>query len=338
MIVISKSQNQKPLGFALVVTLSLMVLLTVIAVGLLTLSAVSLRRGSLASASAEAQANARLAMMLALGELQKEMGPDMRVSVEAAMFDSNKDSETIDGVDQPHWLASYESWGSWLNAPYENPFSGDTLTIQDTYTPKREKMFRRWLLSLPEGMSENDSAPVNLNNWDDSNSVILVGEGSLGDTADTSPEKVTRAYLNRIGDTGRSAWWIGPENHKAVINRAKQPRGLGMADWESAQGDTAEVGVGALPGLNALDAAADVGDKLITRQSLRPAGIDEDIVQENFFDLTAAKPGCPRQRAHRTPKKGPEPAFERTQIRPAPALQLQSRNGRPGAIHPPDES
>lgn len=105
-------------GFALVVTLSLMILLTLIAVGLLSLSAVSLRSSSQGNAQAEAQANARLALMMALGELQKEMGPDMRVSAESALFDSDKDTEAIDGVAQSHWLASYDAWGDWLNASY----------------------------------------------------------------------------------------------------------------------------------------------------------------------------------------------------------------------------
>ena len=61
----------KSRGFALVVTLSLMILLTLIAVGLLTLSSIALRSSSEESAMATVRANARLAMMLALGDLQK---------------------------------------------------------------------------------------------------------------------------------------------------------------------------------------------------------------------------------------------------------------------------
>ncbi len=278
-------------GFALVVTVSLMVLLAVISVGLLGLSAVAMRSSSLGTAQAEAQANARLALMMAIGELQKELGPDMRVSAEAAVFDRDPDTETVEGVEQPHWLASYESWGSWLNASYENPASGETLTIQDTYTPEREKMFRRWLVSLPEDMSGNVAAPSNLSGWDDGNSVVLVGEGSLGDAARTSPEQVTRAYLQAVGDTGRNAWWIGPENHKARIDLAKQPRSLDAAGWETAHGDTAEVGVGALPGLDALDSDESLSGKLITLPTLRPAGTDAEVVGKHFFDLTATSRG-----------------------------------------------
>ena len=278
-------------GFALVVTVSLMVLLALLSVGLLGLSAVALRSSSQGTAQAEAQANARLALMIAIGELQKEMGPDMRVSAEAAVFDRDPETEAIEGVDQPHWLASYESWGNWLNASYENPATGETLTIQDTYTSGREKMFRRWLVSLPEETSGDVDAPLNLNGWDDGNSVVLVGEGSLGNAAGTNPERVTRAYLNAIGDTGRSAWWIGPENHKARIDMASRPRQLDADSWETAHGDTAEVGVGILPGLDALDSDTSLSEKLITLPTLRPAGTDAELAGEHFFDLTASSRG-----------------------------------------------
>ena len=75
-------------GFALVVTLSLMILLTVIAVGLLSLSAISLRGSSSSVAQAEARANARMALMIALGELQKHAGPDQRVTTNGTFVGS----------------------------------------------------------------------------------------------------------------------------------------------------------------------------------------------------------------------------------------------------------
>ncbi|MBC8127335.1 MAG: hypothetical protein H8M99_09375, partial [Gloeobacteraceae cyanobacterium ES-bin-144] len=90
-------------GFALIVTLSLMILLTVIAVGLLTLSTISLRASSNASAMAAAQANARLAMMLAIGELQKHAGADQRVTGRADILDAASPN--------PAWTAVWNSKG-----------------------------------------------------------------------------------------------------------------------------------------------------------------------------------------------------------------------------------
>jgi len=274
-------------GFALIATLSLMILLTLLAVGLLSLSAVSLRRGTQAAAQAEAQANARLALIIALGELQKEMGPDMRVSAESALFDTNKETETIEGVEQSHWLASYDSWGDWLNATYAPP--GDSpLKIDATYEPRRAKMFRRWLLSMPLNAETQINAPDTLA-WDNSNSVVLVGEGSLGKSS--RPDQITRAYLTPIGKTGKHAWWIGPENHKARIDMAKKPRTLNMDEWQTAQGNTAEVGVGALAGMEKLDDDASLCGKLITTQTLRAAQVAEEKVKHHFFDLTANSQG-----------------------------------------------
>src|SRR6187551_1134834 len=70
-------------GFALVVALMLMVLLLVLAVGLLSLSSISLRSTSQGDAMHTARANAQLALQLAIGELQKHAGPDQRVTANA---------------------------------------------------------------------------------------------------------------------------------------------------------------------------------------------------------------------------------------------------------------
>jgi type II secretory pathway pseudopilin PulG len=99
-------------GFALVVTLSLMILLTVIAVGLLSLASISLRSSSQGSALATARANARMALMLAIGELQKQAGPDQRVSGNASLVEAPQNPNwtgiwrTDQKGSQPNWLVS----------------------------------------------------------------------------------------------------------------------------------------------------------------------------------------------------------------------------------------
>ena len=96
-------------GFALVITLSLMVLLTVVAVGLLSLSAVQLRATGHGQAMAEARANARLSLWMAVGDLQRAMGPDGRISVPAEQSLPAGAAET-----SPHrqWTGVYEAWNA----------------------------------------------------------------------------------------------------------------------------------------------------------------------------------------------------------------------------------
>lgn len=110
-------------GFALIVTLTLMILLTVLAVGLLSLSSVALRSSSQGKAQAEARSNARMSMMLALGELQAELGPDRRVNGPAAV-----DEGAL--PEHGQWLAVYDAWSA-----------------EEPRRPEASARFRRYLVS-----------------------------------------------------------------------------------------------------------------------------------------------------------------------------------------------
>ncbi len=293
----SKSLSKKKRGFALISTLMLMVMLSLLAIGMLSLSSVTLRSSKQDSAQMEARANARMALMIALAELQKEMGPDMRVSANSAILDTDKNTTEVEGVDQAHWLGSYNSWGDWLTSRYQLPNGGDTLSISDTYISGRKPMFRRWLLSLPEERAADLNSPVESSEFlDEKNSVILVGEGSLGESPAT--HELTRAYLLPVEEDtgnehpeGRYAWWVSPENQKALISRAKNPRTLAVDQWQTSQGDTAEVGIGGLTGLTDIDNNSELSKKLFSYQTLAAAQANSEVVREYYHDLTSNSEG-----------------------------------------------
>ncbi len=176
-------------GFALVVTLSLMILLTVIAVGLLTLASVTLRSSSQGESTAAARANARVALMIAIGELQKEMGPDSRIS---APHDAGN---TAPGG-QPHWTAVYDAWVSPPGAA-ETPQS-------------RAPKFRGWLAS---GANQASGGPAGT-----ADMALLVGPNSLSAGASTGDEiRVPMHAVSGGTQRGRVAWWTADEAVKAKI-------------------------------------------------------------------------------------------------------------------------
>ncbi len=191
------SKAAQPRGFALVATLSLMILLTILAVGLLSLSAVSLRSSTQGNAQAEARANARLALMLAIGELQKQLGPDQRISITADQRTEpgGDGSTTSSAPGKRHWTGVFDSWPA-------------------TQDSRPDPVFRSWLVSGENQSPSDAETPAG-----GPDSVELVGAGTLG----TGEGKVSvPATKFGTGDKAvRLAWWVGDQGVKAAI--ATQP-------------------------------------------------------------------------------------------------------------------
>jgi Tfp pilus assembly protein PilX len=174
-------------GFALVVTLSLMILLTVIAVGLLTLSSISLRSSSQGEAMATARANARMAMMLALGDLQKSAGPDQGVTARADVLDTTDPTKS-------KWTGAWNMKGPNATPP----------------TPTGPPV---WLVS--GNAPANTGAAPTQTNITSKTAVRLVGTGSV-DTSVAGNEIIVD--LHTVKTDGALGWWVGDEGVKARIN------------------------------------------------------------------------------------------------------------------------
>ena len=298
------SKQTSSRGFALVVSLSLMVLLTVVAVGLLTLSTVSLRSTSQAAAQSEARANARLALMLALGELQKTMGPDQRVSASGDIVaDSN--------VKNPHWTGVWNSWqagstasGTDAKSEHSTIAGAPNSGMAPTYETRREDHFRSWLVSLKPEEATQVSSPASLSlaglisPAKDTSAVRLVGAGSLG-TASNEDEYVNARLLTvqtrSSGSTpsNRYGWWVGDESQKARIMedsylsttaansaekifRAQAPGSTGTTTVKGLENLTTDRQLKGLPSLKSLD-LVDVNPKRGAKD-IKPA--------ENFHSVT----------------------------------------------------
>ena len=226
----------QPAGFALVITLTLMVLLTVLAIGLLGLSAIELRSSNHAGARSVARANARLALMLALGDLQKHAGPDTRITATAGTLGDSLPRPQLAGV-----------W----NARKLNPTSPDGADRQTDAAKAAD--FRKWLVSHAEPSATRDQefpkSPA-------SDGTLLLSRKVVGD-----PLQEVRADRVELGNTpggtasGGFAYAVFDEGVKARANLGRETPTGNLGKLATA------LGGGQMPGLDRIDgltvAAAD---------------------------------------------------------------------------------
>jgi len=121
-------------GFALIATISVLLLLTLVAVAFLSLASLTVKTSRFEWAQEEARANARLGLMIAIGELQRDLGPDQRISVSASILDENPDTLAINGV-------SNQQWTGVISSVYEQNRNGSPFT--------RNMRARSFLVVLP---------------------------------------------------------------------------------------------------------------------------------------------------------------------------------------------
>lgn len=199
-------------GFALVSSLIVMSLLVLLAMGMLGLASISLRTTDVSSAQATAQANARMALLIAIAQLQEHAGPDQRVTAAADLLGETTNS---------HWV------GVWNTTFNDNPAmplvagheaAGYFTDLRST-SPElrnsawRERQLRGWLVSGSEPSPSGTSA---------ADMVELVGTGTIGNSAPDG-ERVTAPYVEILDGArhiGGYAWWIGDESLKARVDVA----------------------------------------------------------------------------------------------------------------------
>jgi hypothetical protein len=206
-------------GFALVVTISLMVLLSLLAVGLLGLSSISLRGSSLASARAEARANARLALTLAIAELQRQAGSDTRITAPADLLD--EENPPLTGV-----------WRSWEGTNHETRgnFAGRPIAPDYDLKEKPESergRFVGWLVSGTETGSKIENADGLVRTEPFTRSVPMLAQGTLG----ADDRRQVHLEPLELDGRGAMAWWVSGENQKARLPQPYEPDDDEAGPW-----------------------------------------------------------------------------------------------------------
>ncbi|MEM9235848.1 MAG: hypothetical protein AAGB14_03655 [Verrucomicrobiota bacterium] len=257
------------------ITISMMVLLALLCVGLLSLSTVALRSSSNASAQSTAQANARLALEMAIGELQKLAGPDQRVTARADILDENVSNPRLTGV-----------WESWEMDPNEPP------SQSDYDSTGKDAKFLGWLASIGD---PDDAASVDLAEQQVSSPVTLIGEGTLG--ANAAQEDQVQAEKVMLDDeAGSLAWVVLDEGVKARVNTPHEDDATAYGNRMAQLGSGVRPRTEWIPGLSGLQRedfeidSTGFGEvsKSISRRNLELAGetLGGEATADAFAELT----------------------------------------------------
>ncbi len=268
-------------GFALIATISVMVLLVMIALAMLSLSTIELRSSQNGRAMAEAQANARMGLMLAIGKLQQHAGSDMRITANADVLD----------VSYPPALGVWRSWegsnnqltGTLKGRPKAPDYASKTKSVSNN------GRFVSWLVSGADESSLPGDVSTLIQNTPSSGTVPLLATGTLED----SDTRQVHCIPQDVGSDGALAWWISGENQKARIPKPYDEKNSSSAEWSDRNRSHAVTDPEPF-GLDPVLADPSLAGKAVTRGSadLIANGPGDAITPtQSFHDLSSSSMG-----------------------------------------------
>ena len=272
---IKVKQRQRKSGFALIASLTLMMLLGLIAVGVLSIASTQNRLAAHAVIQVEARQQALIGLDAALAEMQSMLGPDQRVTASSGILSEEKNMPQ-------HILGVWDSWKKPLYSKREG-------SIQNTYTPGRRSQFLRWLISsrTPNELKELDSVQ-NLGKRNPGFRICLVGEGSLGRNASADEyiyaDLVDMPASNK--NTASYAWWVSGENQKVNATIKEKAQSKNEVDILNRTWDTPAPSFAESSKLSFLELSEEDKEKQFTQDCLTLPSGDVNNKGVCFFDVT----------------------------------------------------
>jgi len=299
-------------GFALITVLMLMVLLTILAVGLLSLASVSLRSSTIENANSVARANARLSVMIAIGELQKHAGPDRRITTNgtfsAPATSTGYGKEPSDPSLKNPWLTGV--WQRDASKPLDPNESG--------YLPQPVDLAKTaWIVSgneIPGATQTTPTTSIAAPTASNSKSVWMLRKYLEDAGLDPTTRNLLSVKVPLVpvteGDgaagitTGAYGYWVSDQSQKAALGSGRAIA-IDYAGHANAPSNTelARLGLASSPsslnqilGLNTLPPSADANwKKIFTVNSLEVTAADPKVIRQgiakNFHSLAEISDG-----------------------------------------------
>lgn len=213
----SKTQRGGRDGFAFVAVISIMILLSMLALGILSLSSIALRSRDSTDAQIEAQANARLALQMAIGQLQSVAGSDLRATASASFADPTF-PENWTGV----WSTGEERDDTFLPAiGHGEEWQADRLLKdrREVNPAWRNDWFLKPLVTELEGAQQTAN--------------VVLASANQGEI----PVEVPSID---IGTSGALAWWTDDRSQRVSLAGGRNGDEAGNEAWGSAPRYSAE--------------------------------------------------------------------------------------------------
>ncbi len=227
----------------------MMVMLTLLALGLLSLSAVQLRTSGAGKELAVARANARMALQIAIGQLQQSAGPDTRITATGSILDSGSGS-----IAQPHITGVWKSKGLDPSSPP---------STSDLTSAAKASEFQTWLVSgsRQDLLSQSYAATAPA---EPETLVSGIGQATGGEKIVATRVPVKDTATNIV--TGSYAYVVLDEGVKASANIGRATPSGDLAS------QTALLGTGQTPGIDRISLESEAGGSF----SLNDSGINLD--------------------------------------------------------------
>ena len=249
-------------GFALVATISMMVLLVILALGMMSLSTITLRSAGRDKAALRAQSNARLALQMAIGRLQELAGPDNRVTASSSIAG--------DDVKQKHLTGVWEGW-KW-----------DGKGSAPNWKDEKSSRFKGWLISTNNDVAgQEEEFPKDLPQGEN---VTLLGESR------DATDRVDAEIVSLDAPKGRKnegfAWAVFDESQKANLSLSAEASATTYATKLERIAAAHELGFDAVKAFDwkALAEKKDERALAITRGQSQFLGLEKKDIP--FHDLT----------------------------------------------------